>query len=215
MRGAVIFALAVALGVGVARLRTRPQSPSSLSPVDQKTSEDHNPVPQRFEYKQVVHQRDIEPSDTRYDPVSLLREEQGELTTKELFEREPKDAHFAPVLERRIESALETVFHELELDDKIGRVQVECKTLSCMTRIEVAKSDGAHVYDEINGILLGDVQEPGIDDTDPNRTYVTFANLYRPEMRNDATYQRFVAEGMGPPLEYAKQRMKARDESRR
>ena len=216
MRVAIIAAVAIALGVLVARLPAGPASQPPSASFHMKSSAGHRPVPQRFAYKNVVRQHDMQPTDAGYDPVALLQEEQGALTVNEIFEREPKDPYFAPTLEKRIETALENVFRELAIEDKVRGVDVECKTLSCRTRIELATSDGAKVYEDINGILLGDVQEPGIDDSDPSRTYVTFGNLYRPAMRNEESYRRFVAEGMGPPLEYAKQRLtKARDEARR
>jgi hypothetical protein len=103
--------------------------------------------------------------------------------------------------------ALVTAFRELELEGKIRRIETECKTLSCYTRIEVSKEDGWDVYNAINGVLLGDAQEPGIDESDPERTYVTLGNLYRASTRDDSEYDRFVNEATRPSLDAAKQRL--------
>lgn len=153
-----------------------------------------------------VVQRDLETTDSRYDAF-LLSKENEELSTKEIFEREPRDPAFAPTLEKRMHAALATAFRELELEGRVRAVETECKTLSCYTRIEVSKEDGWDVYNAINGVLLGDAQEPGIDESDPERTYVTLGNLYRASTRDDAEYDRFVNEATRPSLDAAKQRL--------
>ncbi len=153
-----------------------------------------------------VVQRDLATTDSRYDAFLLSRENE-ELSTKEIFEREPRDPAFAPTLEKRMHDALVTAFRELELEGKIRGVETECKTLSCYTRIEVSKEDGWDVYNAINGVLFGDAQEPGIDESDPELTYVTLGNLYRASARDDAEYDKFVSEATRPSLDAAKQRL--------
>lgn len=153
-----------------------------------------------------VLQRDLEATDSRYDAF-LLSTGNEDLSTKEIFEREPRDPAFAPTLEKRMYAALATAFRELELEDKVRGVETECKTLSCYTRIEVSKEHGWDVYNAINGVMLGDAQEPGIDESDPERTYVTLGNLYRASTRDDAEYEKFVSEATRPSLDAAKQRL--------
>jgi hypothetical protein len=162
-----------------------------------------------------VRQRDLEASDARYDAV-LLSKENEDLSTKEIIEREPRDPAFAPTLEKRMHASLAVAFRELELEGKITSVETECKTLSCSTRIEVAREHGWEVYNALNGVMLGDVQEPSIDESDPHKTYVTFSNLYRAGTRDDAYHDEFVKQATRPSLDAAKQRMtEARNEARR
>jgi hypothetical protein len=153
-----------------------------------------------------VRQRDLQATDSRYDAFLLSKENQ-ELSAKEIFDSEPRDPAFAPTLEKRVHDALATAFRELELEDKIQGVKTECKTLSCYTRIEVSKEHGWEVYNAINGVMLGDSQEPGIDESDPQHTYVTFGNLYRASTRDDAEYDKFLRGATKPSLEAAKQRL--------
>jgi len=115
-------------------------------------------------------------------------------------------------MEKRIQAVLEIAFRELSLEERVRAVHTECKTLSCYTRIEVTMADGPRVYDAINGILLGDVQTPHLDETDPDLSYVIITNLYRPDTRDEAYYKRFLDEGMRPGLEYAKQKGSPRPE---
>lgn len=153
-----------------------------------------------------VRQLDLDATDARYDAY-LLSKETDELSAKDIFEREPRDPAFAPTLEKRMSAALATAFRELDLEGKIVAIETECKTLSCYTRIEVSKEDGEQVYDAINGVMLGDVQAPGIDESDPERTYVTIVNLYRASTRDDAEYEKFLREATRPSLDAAKQRI--------
>lgn len=163
-----------------------------------------------------VLQRDLQPSDRRYNPLLLMEQSSEELTPKEVFEREPRDPTFAPIFERRVHTTLDNALRELGFDDKDVRIETECKTLSCTTRIEIAKAGGQRLYDAINGVMFGDVQEPGIDNSDPDHTYVTLTNLYRPESRDDKQYDDFINGATRPSLEAAKQRMaQARDEAPR
>ena len=159
-----------------------------------------------FTYDHSVPQRELLPSDARYDPVEFSKQEE-DLSSKEIFEREPRDPVFAPVMEKRIQAIHEIVFHELQLEDKIRKVYIECKTLSCYTTIEVAKSDENRAYEELSGIMLGDVQTPSlVADADPDLSDVVIYNLYRPATRDDAYYQRFLEEAVRPPLEFMKRK---------
>ena len=162
-----------------------------------------------------VLQRELPATDPRYDAVQLSKENE-ELSTKEIFDSEPRDPAFAPILEKRMHATLSTAFRELQLEDSIDAVKTECKTLSCYTRIEVSKENGWRVYDSLNGVMMGDVQEPQIDESDPEHTYVTLGNLYRASARDEAAFEEFQSAATWPSLEAAKQRLaESRDEAPR
>ncbi|HEX2691778.1 MAG TPA: hypothetical protein VHN14_34445 [Kofleriaceae bacterium] len=159
-------------------------------------------------YDHGIPQRELPPTDIHYDPVALSREE--DLSSKEIFEREPRDPVFASVMERRIHAIYDTVLHELQLEDKVRTVHIECKTLSCYTSLEIIKSDAGdewQIYEELSGIMLGDVQTPSlVAGAVPGRSDVIVYNLYRPASRDDAYYRRFLEEAMRPPLEFMKRK---------
>lgn len=163
-------------------------------------------------------QRTLEPTDSRYDPVELHRESGAELLLEEIFEREPRDPAFAHVLEKRVSVAVDEIVTALDLSEVIRKVNVECRTLSCFTSIEVEKKDVTRVYDLMNGILLGDVQSPSFAHGADGSTHlgqVTFYNLYRPERRDESNHQEFLEKAMRPVLEYVReQERKAEDEAR-
>lgn len=72
-------------------------------------------------------------------------------------------------------------------------MSVECKTLSCYTRVDVAKGDGRYVYDRINGLLLGSMHAPGLTGADsPDLARVTFYTLFEPDLRDERAYRRFM-----------------------
>lgn len=215
MRVAVFIVVGLVVGIVLARMNGDDKGPVEGS----------RPTPTRNEPSRVrwtgpvkagtVLQRKLQVTDPRYDAVQLSKEN-DELSTKEIFESEPRDAAFAPVLEKRMHATLSTVFRELDLDDKIRAVETECRTLSCYTRIEVPKEDVRKIYETLSGIMLGDVQEPGIDGSDPEHTYVTLSNLYRASTRDDSEYEQFQSGATWPSLEAAKQRLaEARDEAPR
>lgn len=104
-------------------------------------------------------------------------------------------------------SAPRAIGNRLALGDKIREVHVECRTLSCYTTIQVSRADLPEVYDQVNGILLGDTQMPGMStDADPGLGEITIYDVYRPATRDNAYYEKFVEEAMRPPLELSKQR---------
>jgi hypothetical protein len=159
-----------------------------------------------FTYDHSIPQRELLSTDVRYDPVALSKEEE-DLEIKDIFEREPRDPVFAPIMEKRIQAIHDIVFHELRLEDKILNTHIECKTLSCYTAIEVTKSDRWQVYEELSGIMLGDVQVPSlVPDQNPDLSDVVIYNLYRPATRDEAYYKRFLDEAMRPPLEFMKRK---------
>lgn len=166
MRVAVFVLVGITVGVLGARLCGHGTSPPAVAPGAPASASGSSPAPpplarwSAVSREPSVTQRDLAPSDRRYNPVALLREEEG-LTLQEVFEREPRDPTFAPVLEQRAHDVLDRVFKELRLDGKIRGVHTECRTLSCYTFIKVDDSDVEHVYDEVNGILIGDSQSPG------------------------------------------------------
>lgn len=208
MRRAAFVGIGLIVGATFAWLRAPARRPSvAPAQVDVAPS---RPAASRssagFRSHATVPQRDLAPSHAHYDPVARLREE-PDVTVKEIFEGEPRDPVFAPVLERRVQAALDTITRELALDDKILDVHVECRTLSCYTSIQVPRADLEEVYGQVNGILLGDAQMPGMSTAmDPELGEVTIYNAYRPATRDDAYYQRFVEEAIRGPLELSKQR---------
>jgi hypothetical protein len=209
MRIAVFVVVGIVVGLIIARSRTD----HGRSPVEPRPADSAGSAAGRARWTGPVQsggvrQRDLQATDSRYDAFLLSKENQ-ELSSKEIFDSEPRDPAFAPKLEQRMHSALDTVFRGLELDDKIQGVKTECKTLSCYTRIEVSKEHGWEVYNAINGVMFGDTQEPGIDESDPEHTYVTLANLYRSSTRDDAEYDKFLSEATQASLEAAKQRLAA------
>lgn len=107
-----------------------------------------------------IHQRDLDSTDRRYNPILLAKEENGALQPRDIFEREPRDAAFAPILEKRFVTSLTTALRELGIERSVRNIHSECKTLSCETRIEVVKQDLMHVYDAINGVMFGEAQQP-------------------------------------------------------
>ena len=212
MRTIAFVIAGMVLGVFGARMRTPPSvhvtSTSSPPPTaggalrpqatDRRLPADHRRIPQR----------DIPPTDIRYNPVAL-QDEKPELSLKEIFESEPRDVTFAPVMEKRVHDALDTIVQELRLENTVRNVRTECRTLSCYTIIEVASADLEQVYDEINGILIGDTQHPGVShNAGPDHvTAVTFYNIYRPETRDDTYYYKeFLVKAMRFPLDLAKKK---------
>jgi hypothetical protein len=211
MRLVVIVIVGIAVGLIAARLRAPASAPAAPPAASARGSAPAAPPPARWAAplrEPSVPQRELAQSDRRYDPLALLREERDAgITTKDIFEREPRDAAFAPVLEQRAHAALDRVFQELRLEDKVRDVRTECRTLSCYTFIEVDDPDVEHVYDRINGILIGDSQSPSLVRAAKGRPAgVTLYNLYRPAARDDAYYRKLLEEAMQPPLELAKKR---------
>lgn len=212
MRLAVLVLVGITVGVLGARLCGRGTSPAAVAPTVPASVSGSSPAsPPLARWlaaarQPSVPQRDLASSDRRYNPVALLREEEG-ITIQEVFEREPRDPTFAPVLEQRAHDVLDRVFKELRLDGKIRAVHTECRTLSCYTVIEVDESDVENVYDEVNGILIGDSQSPGfVRAASGKPAGVTIYNLYRPDTRDNDYYRKFLDEATRPALDLAKQR---------
>lgn len=208
MRTLLIVALGAVAGIVLALVRTtRSEGGDSNAP---RVNEAHGQrlapqLPQRIGQARVA-QRDLVPADPRYNPVSLLKESSGELTPKEIFASEPRDPVMAPVFEQRAKDSISGALEELKLSEKVKAIKTECKTLSCETRLEVSAGDMAAVYDELNGVMLGDVQAPNfVQDGDVG--YVSFTNLYRPEAREEVNHQRFLDEAYRPSIEAVKQRL--------
>jgi hypothetical protein len=70
-----------------------------------------------------------------------------------------------------------------------------------VTTIEVAPEEALAVYELVNGIMLGDMQSPEVNEIDG---IITFVNLYRSDVRQSDYYARFVAAALEPPLALAK-----------
>jgi hypothetical protein len=209
VRTAVFVIVGLVLGLVAARVRGRTH-PTRVDAVANRSDERATPRPSpalaRSERRLSISQRDIAPTDPRYDPFALSRED-DEMAFKDIFERESRDSTFAPVMEKRIHDTLHLVFHELQLEGMVHAVHTSCRTLSCLTTIEVAKADGRQVYDEINGILLGDGQNPElVDSPDPALSEIKIYNIYRAQTRDEGYYKQFLDEAMRPALESSKQR---------
>jgi hypothetical protein len=204
----IIFVLGgVFVGVIAARMCSTSKSvDSDAAPANVEiAATSRSPLPQTALVRQrKVRQSELPPTDARYDPVAL-RSENPALTAKDIFETEPRDQEFAPVQERRLHAAVDTMIREMGIEGKIRDVRVECRTLSCYTYIQTAKADVHQVYAEINGIALGDAHQPGrVDDPDPSLGAVTVYSLYRPGTRDDALWKRFLDQAMRPSMDAMK-----------
>ena len=207
MRAILLICGGVAIGVIVALFvgeRGSDESESIAPVVVTHRTRPDRPLTTRRVPIQVV-QRDLTPSDPRYNPVALLKESAGQLSPKEIFASEPRDPVGAPVFEARVKDSISSAIEELKLSSKVRSIKTECKTLSCETRVEVSSGDLMSVYDEINGIMLGDMQAPGIAQ-EGGTGYVTFTNLYSPEFRDEEYRHKFDDEAYRPAVEAAKQR---------
>lgn len=209
VRALALVVIGIVLGVTGAWLRSRRSVQAAPASTVAFPVEAH-PAPRRMPAAQTppVRQRDLATSDPRYDPVALLAEANGELDIEDIIEREPRDPASATFLEDRARALLTDVIAELHLDDRVRAIHVECRTLGCVTRIEVAPADVRRVYDQLNGVMLGDAQSPGEDASDPEVGYVTMATLFRPVTRDPAYYAAFVAQAVRPAVEWAKERAK-------
>ena len=218
MRMVVIVLIGVVLGVAVARVRAHRDAPLPVEPPPAAGSE----TTSRSTWTRLANgrapetppQRELQPSDARYNPVALDEEEDGLRSAREIFEAEPRDPKFAPILEERIRATLPTVLRELSLEKQIRVMQIECRTLSCLTRLEVPSSEGRRVYQLFSGILLGDLQNPDLETSksNPDVSYVILVSLNRPDARDEAYYKRRLEESTWPALEWAKERSRAEKE---
>jgi hypothetical protein len=155
-----------------------------------------------------VRQKTLSTTDAHYDPVMYMQQEGGALDPKEIYRSEPRDSKFAPIFEKRLDTTWRTVLDELGLTKAVKAVHVDCKTLSCITTIEAAPgTDVRELYNDLNGIGVGDAQQPGMDVSDPDHPQVTIYNLYRPDSREDGKFQQIMDGGMRPALELVKQRL--------
>jgi hypothetical protein len=115
---------------------------------------------------------------------------QDDLTSREIFEAEPRDIKLAPIFERRIRTSYEDAFRELNIESKVLSLDVECHTLSCFATVEVAKNDGRYVYDRIGGLVLGDVLTPSLEDPDTSGNAKTkLYMLFKPGLREEGNFQ--------------------------
>lgn len=154
-----------------------------------------------------VSQREIAPTDPRYDPVAWSQED-DRLSFKDIFDSEPRDAAFAPVLEQRIRKTIDLTKQELHLEDKIHNVRTECRTLSCVTSFDVSRADGKAIHEATSGILLGDSQIPELlDGADETRSEIRIYSLCRPAARDESYHKRMFDEAVRPALEFWKRRL--------
>jgi hypothetical protein len=204
--------LGIVAGLAVAFLsRKEPRANQSVATLPAKvTPQIQPPLPTQLTNAPTtpVNQTGIQPTDVRYDAFELHRQSHGDLTAKDIFDNEPRDAKYAPVFERRNLDALAKMEKQLSLEKKIVAVSSECKTLSCVSRVKVAIKDQSSVYGVINSVLLGDVQSPLMEpDDDPAFANITFHNLYRPSMREDSTYLEFVKGGFDVSIQGTLERL--------
>jgi hypothetical protein len=133
-------------------------------------------------------QRELAPTDPRYDPVAHAR--QDDLTAQEIFEAEPRDTTFAPVFERRIQANYADAFRELSIESRVLSLNVECRTLSCYARVQVNNSDLKYVYQRIGGLVLGDVLMPSMEGADSSKNAeIKLYMLFGPSLRADEDFQ--------------------------
>lgn len=119
-------------------------------------------------------------------------------------------------MEKRIRDSLDFIVRDLQLETKVRGIHVECRTLSCYTTIAANPADVAAVYEAVNPIMIGEVQQPGMssdpDSSDPDLRDVTLFDLYRPDSRDERSYERFLEQATRPQVEYLKHmRAEARD----
>jgi hypothetical protein len=209
--GIIVLAVVIAL-LAARRTSSRAQHAARSTPVTSGSARTPAVVP--LPRLAAVRQKGLSTRDPRYDAVAYLAEEGGALDAKEIYLDEPRDPTFAPIFEKRINTTLETIVDELKAAKRIKAVHVDCRTLSCSTTIEAdSKADARELYNEVNGIMLGDVQQPGMDLSDSDHPQVTIYNLYRPTSRDDASFQQILDLGMRPALDLAKKRQSKDDEA--
>lgn len=217
MRMVTIMLVGIVLGVVVARGRPHRDAPLPVDPLPAAGSgATAHSTWTRFangRAPETPPQRELQPSDPRYNPVALDEEEDGLRSAREIFEDEPRDPKFAPILEERIRATLPTVLRELSLEKQIRVLNIECRTLSCLTRLEVPSSEGRRIYQLLSGILLGDLQNPDLETakSNPDVSYVILVSLNRPDARDEAYYKRRLEESTWPALEWAKERARAEE----
>ncbi len=192
-RFVIIVGIAVVAGVVVSRLLARSSAGSVTPPPDIVANNVRSGAVAATERAPLVfdrnklRQRDVATSDPRYDPTLLQQEE--ELLPRETYSSEPRDKVYAPIFEKRVRTSLALALHELNIDKKVLAVVVECKTLTCFTYVEVAKSDGREMYDLLNGLPLGNSQQPDlVVDENSEHMGISFYYSYQPEMRSEHTY---------------------------
>ena len=203
--GIIVLAVVIAL-LAARRTSSRAQHAPRSAPVSSGSARIPAVVP--LPRPAAVRQKGLSTSDPRYDPVAYLDEEGGALDAREVYLNEPRDPTFAPIFEKRINTTLETILDELKAKKHVKSVHVDCRTLSCSTTIEAdTTADAQELYNEINGIILGDGQQPGVDLSDPDHPQVTIVNLYRPGSRDDGNFQQILDLGMRPALDLAKKKL--------
>lgn len=208
MRLLGILVIAIAVGLVAARRHAESSEPPASKPVWSAPRGGRTPAPLAPPRPAPVQQRGLATTDPAYDAVAYINQEAGALDAKELYLGEPRDPKFAPIFEKRMDAAVKVALDELKLKDGVRAVHVDCRTLSCSTTIEAAPgTDVRDLYNELNGVILGDMQEPGIDTSDPEHPMVTIYNVFRPGSRDDAGYQQIIDKGMRPSIEYTKQRL--------
>lgn len=210
MRKVVIVVVGIIVGaILYEAIPSRRRSAASAGGGEAVVSDSTIPAQQlrgRLPVEKQVRQIELNPTDVRYDPVALAQQEKDNLTTVEIFLAEPRDPSTAPILERRLTSTMQTVVDELQLGPKVKSIKVECHTLTCSTCVEVAKSDAAEIYDQLNGIMIAESQSPDIDQSGAQSSCVSIVSLMRPESRDQKYYDEFLREGMRPALEAAKKK---------
>ena len=167
-------------------------NPSQISKSQALNSPHSGRLPSAFVYNNgQPPQRELAPTDPRYDPVAHSR--QDDLTSKEIFEAEPRDTKFAPIFERRIRANYADAFKELHVESKVLSLDVECRTLSCFATIYVVRDDGKYVYDRIGGLVLGDVLMPSWDDSNASdKAMIKLYMLFKPDLREEENFQQAV-----------------------
>lgn len=220
MRTVGVVVVGIIVGSGIALLQHRGAAPTSsppagaaigprgaatrAGPAGRAGAASMAPPRAPREIKQV----DLAPTDPRYDAMALLEQENELLSPREIFEREPRDPTFAPVMEARIRASLDEAIAELGLGDRVEKVEAECHTMSCVTRVTVARADGVALYDLLGSLPLGDVQSPDVlnPDADPAHSVIVIDNLVSAATRTEAGYRQLKDRSFAAALAWAKRR---------
>ncbi|HPH64416.1 MAG TPA: hypothetical protein PLF40_01685 [Kofleriaceae bacterium] len=153
-----------------------------------------------------VKQKDLSPTDSRYDAVRLLDEEDGKLTMAEVYEAEPRDPLFAPILEKRMQVTIANVLKALQLSEKITATSVTCRTLSCIATFSIASADADSVYSLLGYVPLAEVRGPGLEvnEMNPDVSEISMKLFYSADQRDDAAFRAWQQRTLWPRVEILK-----------
>lgn len=149
-----------------------------------------------------VRQKDLSPTDGRYDAVRLLDEADGQLTMAEVYEAEPRDLVFAPILEKRMQVTAARVLKDLGLADTVTTKSISCKTLSCIATFSVATSNAADAYAVLGGVPFAEVRGPELQlsETDSDVSEISFKLFFPANQREEAAFRAWQDSTLWPRI---------------